>query len=54
MTTDKRSTRHNTRLAQWGLTCKIEGSCFYLAFVQVDSLVPRWRASMTRANGIVF
>ena len=27
------------RLAQWGVTCKIESSCFYLASVQVESLV---------------
>jgi len=27
------------RLAQWGVTCKIESSCFYSALVQVDSLV---------------
>lgn len=27
------------RLAQWGVTCKIESSCFYSASVQVDSLV---------------
>lgn len=29
----------NMRLAQWGVTSKIESSCFYLASVQVDSLV---------------
>ncbi len=31
----------NMRLAQWGVTCKIESSCFYSALVQVDSLVLR-------------
>jgi len=29
----------NMRLAQWGVTCKIESSCFYLALVHIDSLV---------------
>ena len=29
----------NMRLAQWGVTCKVESSCFYSALVQVDSLV---------------
>lgn len=29
----------NMRLAQWGLTSKIESSCFYSTSVQVDSLV---------------
>jgi hypothetical protein len=27
------------RLAQWGVTCKIESSCFYLALVHFDSVV---------------
>jgi hypothetical protein len=27
------------RLAQWGVTCKIESSCFYLALELVDSVV---------------
>ena len=36
---DKRKTPYNMRLAQWGVTCKIESSCFYSALVQVDSLV---------------
>ncbi len=35
----KRTTGYNMRLAQWGVTSKIESSCFYLALVQVDSLV---------------
>lgn len=29
----------NMRLARWGVPSKIESSSFYLAFVQVDSLV---------------
>ena len=41
MTTKRleRSTTGNMRLEQWGVTCKIESSCFYSALVQVDSLV---------------
>jgi hypothetical protein len=36
---ERRTPTANMRLAQWGLTCKIESSCFYSALVQVDSLV---------------
>jgi hypothetical protein len=32
----RRKTPYNMRLAQWGMTSKIEGSIFYSAFVQVD------------------
>jgi len=39
MTTEKESRTANMRLAQWGLTCKIESSCIYSALVLVDSLV---------------
>jgi len=39
MMTENRSTTANMRLAQWGVTCKIEGSSFYSALVQVDSSV---------------
>lgn len=35
----RRRASANMRLAQWGVTSKIESSCFYLASVQVDSLV---------------
>ena len=34
-----RRCRLNMRLAQWGVTSKIESSCFYLTLVQFDSLV---------------
>jgi len=37
--TDERRTTANMRLAQWGVTSKIESSCFYLALVHIDSLV---------------
>jgi hypothetical protein len=33
--------RHNTRLAQWGLTSLNESFCFYCTFVLADSLVLR-------------
>ena len=35
----KNKTAGNMRLAQWGVTSKIESSCFYLALVHIDSLV---------------
>ena len=38
-TTGDKTPAGNMRLAQWGVTSKIESSSFYLAFVQVDSLV---------------
>lgn len=34
-----RSTGGNMRLAQWGVTSKIESSSYYLALMQVDSLM---------------
>lgn len=37
--TKERTPASNMRLAQWGVTCKIEGMCFYSALVHVDSLV---------------
>lgn len=37
--TANRTTTANMRLAQWGVTCKIESPCFYSALVQVDSSV---------------
>jgi hypothetical protein len=38
MTIERRAAT-NMRLAQWGVTSKIESSCFYLALVHIDSLV---------------
>lgn len=37
--TIERITRHNTRLAQWGLTSFIESLCIYCKFAQADNLV---------------
>jgi hypothetical protein len=35
----KKARPHNSRLPQVAVTCKIDSLCFYLALVQVDSLV---------------
>jgi hypothetical protein len=35
----KKQRRHNTRLAQWGLTSFIVSFCFYCKFVLADNLV---------------
>lgn len=35
----KETTTANMRLAQWGVTSKIENSCFYLALMHTDSIV---------------
>lgn len=60
--TRERKTTANMRLAQWGLTCKIEHSCFYSALVQVDSAVllnpplrqaPKRSRNLMRANEIL-
>jgi hypothetical protein len=36
---EEKITTGNTRLAQWGLTCKLEAFCFYCKFVLADSFV---------------
>lgn len=50
----EKSRPHNSRLLQWGQTCKIEGLYFYQTFVQVDSEVLRnpslWQAAKRLAQ----